>query len=497
MIAGPDSRAQIAIQAAERLRTLGAGVPWEISPPLPPALIAALSALPGVTPGAAYLALVALAFAGSAALVFLLWRRLTASRPLAAQAAALALLAPSGFLAIWELGEIDRLLFWKMVPLAFLAINGFRLKPVAWRLGLILAVLAAMALTRSSHWRALDLIAIVEWCAVIALCPPWPRPTSRRRWAVVAGAAAFVGVGLVRLQAVQNSGDREPMPTNLAALSGAVGPVSLEAELHPFAKQVHEFVNSELRPRESLLWLQALGASAVVAPQHGKYDRELECIDEKDGWCVFDVASPAPRAVLVSRERFQDLEPIRGLFDVEGLEHYLVWALRPEAVSFEQRGTEIAVRGDAGPDDLVLVRVNAAEWRTTTASFVDPLGNVVLDPRAPGTFEAVLQHQSASGERRVLDSGDYPRIAPEGVVDGQSYQLSPFAPGAFVAIFGDRFRPEATRVLIDEAEARLEYVSSTQINIRLADDQQPGPHALVVDSAGRRTYPYAFEVKAP
>jgi hypothetical protein len=258
---------------------------------------------------------------------------------------------------------------------------------------------------------------------------------------------------------------------------------------------VHEFVNSELRPRESLLWLQALGASAVVAPQHGKYSLELECIEQKDDWCVFDVGSPAPRAVLVSRERFQDLEPIRGLFDVEGLERYLVWAIRPEAVGFVQRGTEIDVHGDAGPDDLVLIRVNAAEWRATTASFVDPLGNVVLDPGAPGAFEAVLRHQSAAGERRVLDSGDYPRIAPEGVVDGQSYHVSPFAPGGFVAIFGDRFRPDATRVLIDEADARLEYVSSTQINIRLADELQPGPHALVVESAGRRTYPYAFEVK--
>ena len=57
MIAGSDSRAQIAIQAAERLRELGEGVPWEVSPPLPVWLIWPLTAIPGVTPWASVLRL--------------------------------------------------------------------------------------------------------------------------------------------------------------------------------------------------------------------------------------------------------------------------------------------------------------------------------------------------------------------------------------------------------------------------------------------------------
>jgi hypothetical protein len=314
--------------------------------------------------------------------------------------------------------------------------------------------------------------------------------------AALGGAVVFVGVALLRLEATGKPGVT-PMPAGFALEGAVVGPVSLEAELHPFAKQVHDLINSEMQPRESLLWLRALGAKAVIAPRSGKFAGELECIEERDAWCAFEIPGPAPRASLVSRDRFETLEPIRGLFDIEGLERYLLWAVRPEAVGFEQRGAEIVVSGEAGPNDLVLIRTNAAEWRTTAQLSADPLNFVVLDPGGAGRFENTLRHEGVKPIYRTLDTGDFPQIASDGVVEASSYAPPPFAPGVFVAIYGSRFHPQASRVLVDESEARLEYASTEQINIRLAHDLPPGPHELIVESAGRRSYPYPFEVKVP
>jgi hypothetical protein len=462
-------------------------------------LIAWLAKIPGVTPETAYVALVWLAFLGSAAAVFVLWRRMGAARAPAAQAAVLALLAPSGFLAIFERGEIDRLLFWKLVPFVFLAIDGFRRKPNLFRIAIILGVLAAMALSRSERLIAFDLIALAEWILIVALCRPWREGTSRARFAAAGAALGFVAIGLTRLEAVQEAGALPPMPPELAVGEGLVGPLSLDAELSPFLRPVHALINSELRPRESLLWLQALGAKGVVAPAHGKFRRMLECVKEQDGWCLFDTATPAPPAVLVSRERFETLKPIRGLFDVEGLERYLVWAMRPEAVGFDRTGDDIVIRADSGPDDLILARIRDAE--STAGDSIpplaaDPLGFAVLEPRGPGGFEARIRSAGLRHAENAPDDADYPRIAPEGVVDAASYTAPPFASGIRVAIFGERFRPNATAVYVDATAATVEYVSTTQINIVLPSDLTKGEHALVVDCAGARSYPYPFEALA-
>ena len=497
MIAGPDSHAQIAIQAAERLRELGAGVPWEVAPPAPPAAIAALSAVPGITPESAYLLLVVAAFAGSAIAAFRLWRIMGGSAGLALQAAVLALLAPSGWLAVFERGEIDRLLFWKLVPFVFLAIDGFRRKPNLVRLGLVSLPLAAMALTRSSRVIAFDALALTEWVVLFALCRPWRADTYRMRLVRVAGAVVFVSVALLRLAAEHEPGALAPMPARLVeqAPSPTVGPVSLEARLSWPRGQIHELIDGDLRPHESVLWLQALGAQSAIAPAHGKLARQLECVAEQDGWCVFETGSPAPPAVLVSRERFESLQPIRGLFDVEGLERYLAWAMRPEAVGFEREGNQVRIDADAGPDDLILARLRAADW--SPKGLADPLGFVVLDPGGAGPFEAALTFDPSPQDDVALDTGEYPRILPEGVVEATAFAPPPFQPGAYVSIFGKRFRPDGSVVMLDGALCTVTFLSSTQINIRLPEDVAPGRHELVVNSANRYSYPYRFEVAAP
>jgi hypothetical protein len=519
MIAGPDSRAQLAIQAAERLRTLGAGVPWEVCPPLPPRLIAALTVIPGVTPETAYVLLVGIAFLGSAWAVFRLWRTMGADGRVALQAALLALLAPSGWIAILERGEIDRLLFWKLVPFLFLAVDLFRRRPRAPRVAVVLVALAAMTLTRSWDILALDVLAIAEWVILLALCRPWRADARNDQLARVGSAAVFVAVGFAELAAARDPGALDPMPPALVARAAqpVIGPVSLEARLHPALGKVHELINSDLRPRESVLWLQALGARSVIAPAHGKFARELECVAEEQGWCVFDVGGLAPPAALVSRERFETLKPIRGLFDVEGLERYLLWAIRPEAVGYERDRDRAVVRAHPAPNDLVLVRVRARDWVEDEASFSswpaqDPIGFSVLDFAKPSVLDPERVPRNEVWLRHVgdgktlarhrpepidLDDADYPRILPEGVVEATSYTPPPFQPGVYVSIFGEHFRPEASRVLIDDAEPAIEYISVDQINIRLPESLAPGEHSLVVESARRPSYPYVFEVAAP
>ncbi|MEZ5365541.1 MAG: 6-pyruvoyl-tetrahydropterin synthase-related protein [Bryobacterales bacterium] len=224
------------MQAAERLRTLGVGVPWQVTPPLPPALIAALSAI-GLSPADAYVLLVVVAFLACAAAVFVLCRRMGAAPWLALAAAGLTLVAPSGILAVWERGEIDRLLFWKLVPLVFLAIDRFRRKPSALSIALILTALAAMVLTRNTRFIGFDLLALVEWISIFALVRPWRERMPRRTILLGAGAAFFVAISFVRLQAVSVPGEPAPMPAALAALPHAAGPVSLDALFQPGAEQ--------------------------------------------------------------------------------------------------------------------------------------------------------------------------------------------------------------------------------------------------------------------
>jgi len=135
----------------------------------------------------------------------------------------------------------------------------------------------------------------------------------------------------------------------------------------------------------------------------------------------------------------------------------------------------------------------------------DPVGYSVLDlhggGQSPSPMLLFAPGSSLFGSNRPpeeihLDDADYPRILPEGVVEATTYAPPPFAPGAYVSIFGERFRPDGSQVLLDGADCPIAYVSTTQINIRLPEDIAPGPHALVVNSANRYSYPYRFEVEA-
>jgi hypothetical protein len=213
---------------------------------------------------------------------------------------------------------------------------------------------------------------------------------------------------------------------------------------------------------------------------------------------VFDVGGPAPPAVLVSRERFETLKPVRGLFDVEGLERYLLWAMRPEAVGFEREGDQVKIGAEPGPDELVLVRVRASDWKDLQDSqpLRDPLGFVVLRPESL-TLAPVLRlagGADADPDSVHLNDVDYPRILSEGVVEATAYAAPPFRPGANVSIFGERFEPEVAKALVDGAECEITYASVGQINIRLPDDVAAGMHELVVRNADLPSYPYRFEV---
>ncbi|MEZ5396389.1 MAG: 6-pyruvoyl-tetrahydropterin synthase-related protein [Bryobacterales bacterium] len=351
MIAGPDSRAQLAIQAAERLRTLGVGVPWQVTPPLPPALIAALSAI-GLSPAEAYVLLVVVAFLACAAAVFVLCRRMGAAPWLALAAAGLTLVAPSGILAVWERGEIDRLLFWKLVPLVFLAIDRFRRKPSALSIALILTALAAMVLTRNTRFIGFDLLALVEWIRSSRSCSWRERmpATPARRWGCVLRR---------HLLRAPSSRLRPRRARAHARRSGRSAPRRrprlARRPLPAGAEQALGLIRLTCVPTS-----RCLAASSARNRHCALHGVVAECIERQGDWCAFSVG-PAPRAVLVSRERFETLQPIRGLFDVDGLNRYLIWAMRPEAVGFEQQGSRIRVHGEAGPDDVVLIRVNAAE----------------------------------------------------------------------------------------------------------------------------------------
>ncbi len=407
MIPGPDSAAQIPIQAAAFVRRFGALVPYDVCPPLLPLLIAALG-LVGVPGPVGYVAIVWAAYAGGCAAVYVLVRRL---RPgtVAGFAALLYALAPSRLPSVWlgsgvwahsggaaELGGALRqggpllsgaesgavLLCWSLVPVLLIAIDRLRRAP---RPGNVAAAVGAAAVVWAAHPASAgrqDLWTLSELAVVLGVC--LTQAATARRVALLGFLAALGWVFLVRPanhaplpaelltgSALQVTG-AGPADTKLSATHGAdpagrelgsrgvFGAVSLRTQTNPVLAQARVLIASPGRLDESLLWLRAMAAGYLVSDDAGKFSGALECLAEKNGWRLYELPDPNPApAVLVSRRGWEKLPAIRGLYDIEGLQQYLSWAGRPEPAGFRRGGTAaFEVWAELGPLDLFLVRRN-------------------------------------------------------------------------------------------------------------------------------------------
>jgi len=473
---------ELTARAAERLRDLRLPTPWELTPPLPPAL----AALTGLPADEAVWAAVALGWAVGAAAVFGLARRRLGTA-IAWQAGALALLAPSRFLAVWRTDEPSLVLFWGFVAVglwAFTAKQGWG--TVAIGLVALLAAVGSRPCTAS--W--VDLIATTE----LALFAKFFRPVSVRGVAL----ALFLGAGLWTV-----SSSAEPAPR----IKGrTLESLALESRLDARRSAGVELIRSAEHTPETLLWLRALAVASTTAPCNGKLDGQLE--SEKSGGrdCAFTITQNSAEAVVVSRSEFEKLRPIRGPLDVERLERYVTWAGRPESITVRRTAPgRLELQADLGPNAAILLRRDFSEnWRPASGNVElreDPLGYMLLVPTASGPLDISLESVAPPLsyqwppplDRRPVDAGEFPVIHPEGVVDGQSFAGPPFAPGSTLSIFGRRFAQQGNAVRIGDAAGEILYESPTQINVRLPAGLMADEYELTVTSDGRTTEPYPIE----
>lgn len=281
-------------------------------------------------------------------------------------------------------------------------------------------------------------------------------------------------------------------------------------------RQAAELIQGPSRPRESVLWLEALGIRHLVSNDGAKYGPLLEAEHEDDaGYRVYrtPVNQPA-RAVIVSRRQWKKLPALRSLYDRAALAAYVSWSNRPEAAGWrgvEDDGAEI--RAELGPDDVILVRQSDdGRWAATVNGrsipvIHDPIGYVVLDPGRSGPVVIRLTHETGiadwlpwrklSAAAAPLPARAIPSIDADGIIDGVRHTPPPVAPGAIISIFGaDLAVGSSTRVLAGGRALEVLYAGRAQINARLPGDLPPGKVEIVVETPEGRSEPAAIEIEA-
>ncbi len=397
-------------------------------------------------------------------------------------------MAPSRFLAIWRTDDPTLVLFWGFLALGLWALTA---KPglATIAVGLVSVLAAVGSRPCSLSW--VDLVAAAE----LALFAKFFQPVQVRSVAL----ALFMGVGLWSVSA-----DAEPMRRTKAR---TLESLALESRLDSRRRAGVELIRSPEHAPESLLWLRALAVSSVSAPCSGKLTGQLESAKSGDRDCRFAITQNSAEAVIVSRSELDRLRTIRGPLDVERLERYVTWAARPESITVSRTAPgRLELHADVGPNAAILLRRDFSEhWRAASDNLElmeDPLGYTALVPTAPGALEIVLESNAPTLsffwppplDHRPVDTGEFPIIQAEGVVDGQSFAGPPFSPGATLSVFGRRFAAEGNTVRIGDAAGEILYESSAQINLRLPADLPAGEHELTVTSDGRTTEPYPIEV---
>ena len=126
MIYGPDSTAQVTIQAAENMLRFWTPVPFSVSSPLMPALVAVVAAVTGRA-DQSYLVFAVLAYALGSLFLYWIVRRFQASSTTALWGALTYALAPSRLACLYGQPDGPRLLFWTLILACALAADNLRL----------------------------------------------------------------------------------------------------------------------------------------------------------------------------------------------------------------------------------------------------------------------------------------------------------------------------------------------------------------------------------
>lgn len=176
------------------------------------------------------------------------------------------------------------------------------------------------------------------------------------------------------------------------------------------------------------------------------------------------VHNPSP-AVLVSRFRFERLEPLRGLDDLARLRAYVEWADRPEAAAFHHGVLE----ADVSANDLILLRLPSAAVRAPVPVSRDPIGYAVLDPRRTGRVRIPITLLAVQTAVPAL-----PPAPPRPTV-----HAAVAAASSTVVIYGEALGGGRIRVFSRKGEGRVLYAGPHQVNASV-----PSLDAVRIESGG-------------
>jgi hypothetical protein len=544
MLYGPDSTEQVTIQAAEHLLRFGAPVPFSVSSPLMPALVAVVAGVTGLGAEQAYLVVAVLAYLVGSLCLYWIVRRFQPSSATPLWGPLTYAVAPSRVSCLYGQPDGPRLLFWTLILASALAADGLRRGFSPSRLALLVCSVVLLIGTMPGSVTDLDFLAVLELAVLLGITY-WKRVQRIGLGKFNLANSNSVKLGLVKLSllqltctalfvvpslwsfAIYPSLVYQPpaMPeaavawvrANSAAstVPRVHGPVSAQALLQPNREAIDRMVQSPGRTKESLLWLRVHAVEYLISMDWEKFHPVLECVQQEGEWCVYRIPYPNPaRAVLVSRQLWRDLKPIRGPHDVEGLEAYVSWAGRPETIVLDWHdSTSAEIRADLGPADAILVREFALPgWeavvlgpsggQTPVQVQQDPAGFILLDPKTAGPTVVQLKYNPEWLDRVIPPSltrdpfieGDFPVISTDGIADAFDYTPAPFKLGAVLTIFGRDFVADQTSVFVAGEETKPSYVGSNQINVQLPLSTTPGTIDIVVQSDGRQSYPYSVEV---
>ena len=394
-------------------------------------------------------------------------------------------------------GAANELLFWSLAPVCALACDNFRRKPAPLRF--LAAAVAALAWVCARAWSATlwDLAAFVEFFVIAAVL--LYRPLQARCLA----ALPLLSFALV-CAAAMTPPPRPPAANGSVRVAGSD---DLRTRLNPVLSAASEKVfsaSSTERAGEAILWAQAMGAPVLWAPDRLRFADLLEPVAA--GSALFALGGPVPGdAAIVSRRLWERLPAIRGVYDREALEQYLLWADRPESLHVRTAYRGLSIRADLSGADAVLVRVPfAAGWELLSGG-----GRLFPDPRGlyGGSCRRQARPAKCKSRSRPSASGRYcrspprctrgtsPRSLPAGLVHGVKLTPPPFDAGDIVSIFGSGFLAGNTFLRVDGEPVAALYVGAAQINFKLPETLAPGRHELIVESGGLRSFPRSVEVQ--
>jgi hypothetical protein len=177
-------------------------------------------------------------------------------------------------------------------------------------------------------------------------------------------------------------------------------------------------------------------------------------------------------AVLVSKEQWDNLPPLRGWRDERFLNAYLAWADRPEAAGtsgFSSTGNDpsATIFADTGSHDWVLLRRPYGVFQCDAVNKPDPLGFTLIRPSAGWNRIQLTRTPKADAAEETFHK-TLAGLSAKPLPDIQAAILvSSSGPSHVISVYGTGFEGDMVELASEGGPSQLLFSSPTQINAKV------------------------------